>query len=350
MTRDQFIRSFFIVLLVFIVYQTFLIFSPFYQSIFWAAILAFAFFPLYDRIRKGLKSHPTFSSLLTTLVIIFAVLPPLVYIVINLTSQAIQLYQTASDYVREGRLELLIERIRTLQVIQNLQSRTEIWAPLKENAGSWLLRASKEFGNFTALQAGIFTKNIFFISINVFLTMTLVFIFLRDGEKIYQFIYHATPLEDKNKKPIFKQINDTFTAVIRGQLLTAIVQSIVAGIIFWLVGIPLPILFAIVLFFTTLIPVLGAATVWLPLVLYLLGTHQPVRAAILFIFGVLVISLLDNVMKPAIIGEKTKLPYFLLFFGILGGLKIYGFMGIFLAPVVLSLFFALVKIYQEKNW
>jgi predicted PurR-regulated permease PerM len=85
-------------------------------------------------------------------------------------------------------------------------------------------------------------------------------------------------------------------------------------------------------------------------VIYLLSIHEPVRAAILFIFGVLVISLLDNVIKPAVIGEKTKLPYFLLFFGILGGLKLYGFMGIFVAPVVLSLFFALIQIYQEKNW
>jgi predicted PurR-regulated permease PerM len=138
--------------------------------------------------------------------------------------------------------------------------------------------------------------------------------------------------------------------VIRGQLLTAITQAIVAGIIFWMTGIPVPILFAVVLFFTTLIPVLGAATVWVPLVLYLLSIQQHARAAVLFIFGLLVISLLDNVIKPAVIGEKTRLPYFLLFFGILGGLKIYGFMGIFLAPVVLSLFFALIRIYQERNW
>jgi predicted PurR-regulated permease PerM len=77
-----------------------------------------------------------------------------------------------------------------------------------------------------------------------------------------------------------------------------------------------------------------------------LGRHG--KAAILFIFGALVISLIDNLMKPALIGERTRLPYFLLFFGIFGGIKLYGLMGIFIAPVVLSLFFALVKIYQEK--
>lgn len=350
MTRDQFIRSFFIVLLVFIVYQAFLIFSPFYKSIFWAGILSFAFFPVYERVRKALGKRDTLAALLTTIIIMFVVIPPVVYIIFNLAAQAIQLYQVASDYVREGRLELLVERVRTLQAIQNLQARTEIWTPIKDNLGSWMLRASKELGNFTALQVGVITKNVFFITFNLLFSMVLVFIFLRDGEKIYNFVYHVAPLEEKNKKPLFKQINDTFTAVIRGQLLTAIVQAVVAGILFWLVGVPLPLLFAVVLFFTTLIPVLGAATVWFPLTLYLLSIHEPVRAAILFIFGLLVISLLDNAIKPAIIGEKTKLPYFLLFFGILGGLKLYGFMGIFLAPVVLSLFFALIRIYQERNW
>lgn len=349
MTRDQFIRSFFIALLVFIVYQLFRIFSPFYQSIFWAGILSFAFMPIHTFLKQN-KVGNNISALLTTIIVIFVVLPPLIYIVLNLASQAIQLYQSASDYVRDGRLEQLIDRMRNMQAVQNLQAQSEVWTLIKDNAANWLLRVSKEVGNFTALQVGVITKNILLILINVFLTIALIFIFLRDGEKIYQFIFHVTPLEDKNKKPIFKQINDTFAAVIRGQLLTAFIQSLVAGVLFWAVGVPLPLLFAVVLFFTTLIPILGAATVWFPLTVYLFSIHQPVRAAILFVFGLLVISLLDNAIKPAIIGEKTKLPYFLLFFGILGGLKIYGFTGIFLAPVVLSLFFSLIKIYQERNW
>ena len=176
----------------------------------------------------------------------------------------------------------------------------------------------------------------------------LLFIFLKDGEKIYRFIYEIAPLERKNKQPLFGQINDTFSAVIRGQLLTSLTQALVAGVIFWFLGLPLPVLFAAVTFITSMIPVVGASAVWLPLVVYLLTLGQQGRALVLFVFGVLVISLIDNLMKPALIGEKTRLPYFLLFFGILGGIKLYGLMGIFIAPVILSLFFALVKIYQEK--
>ena len=93
---------------------------------------------------------------------------------------------------------------------------------------------------------------------------------------------------------------------------------------------------------------LGAASVWFPIAVYLLIMQFYTKAIILFVVGFFGISLLDNIMKPAIIGEKTKLPYFLLFFGIMGGMKFYGLMGIFLAPVVLSIFFALIKIYREK--
>jgi predicted PurR-regulated permease PerM len=219
MTRDQFIRSFFIVLLVFIVYQLFLIFSPFYNSIFWAAILAFAFFPMYVRIRKDLLSHETLAALLSTIIIILIVIPPVVYVVVNLTSQAIQLYQTASDYVREGKLGLLVDQVRSMQAIQNLQN-SEIWTPLKDNLSNWLLRASKELGNFTAMQVGVVTKNILFITINFLLTVFLLFIFLRDGEKIYHFVYASAPLEEKNKKPLFHRIHDTLVAVLRGQILS----------------------------------------------------------------------------------------------------------------------------------
>lgn len=348
MNKDQFISLCFIALLTFVVWEVFQIFSPFFRAIFWSAILAFGFFPLYVWLRKKLRRNETLAAALTTIAIFLTVIPPVVFLAINLTAQAIDLYQAALDYVREGHLEQLIERIRSFGIVERLEARIFEWGPLKEKAAEWLLASSKAIGNFAATQAGNITKNLFFLSLNVFLMTFLTFVFLKDGERIYNFIYKITPLEEKNKKPIFKQINDTFTAVIRGQILTSMTQAIVAGFIFWILGLPAPILFAALTFLAALVPVAGAAVVWLPLSFYLLLDQQTVRAIILAVLGVSVISVIDNLMKPAIIGEKTKLPYFLLFFGILGGLKLYGFMGIFLAPVILSLFFSLIKIYQEK--
>ena len=348
MTRDQFISLFFVALLVVVVHQICFIFSPFLRAIFWAGILAFAFYPLYEKLRHAFKTRQTFIALLMTIAILLVVIPPVVLLSINLINQAIELYHSATRYVREGELEKLIDQIRSLAVVQRIEARVFQWEPLKETVSSWLLTTTRSIGNFAAVQARVITKNIFLLGLNTLFMIFLLFVFLRDGQTIYRFIYDIAPLEEKMKKAIFNQLNETFAAVIRGQLLTSLVQAIVAGIIFWSLRLPVPIFFATVTFLTALIPVVGASAVWLPLVIYLVTIHHYGRAWILLFLGTFVISLIDNILKPALIGEKTKLPYFLLFFGILGGIKLYGLMGIFLAPVVLSLFFALTKIYQEK--
>ncbi len=348
MTRDQFISLFFIALLIFVVYEIFLIFGPFFHSIFWAAILAFGFYPLYDRLKKALKTHEIIAALLMTVLIFLIVIPPVVLLIINITGQAIDLYQIVSSYVQSGELEKMIDDIRAVPFIQSLEKQIGQWEPLNQNISTWMLNAARNIGNFIATQVGLLTKNLFFVILNVFLVAILLFIFLKDGGKIYQFIYDIAPLEKETKKSVFGQINETFSAVIRGQLLTSLTQAILAGNIFWILGIPASILFGMATFLAALIPVAGPSMIWLPLTIYLFIQQAYVKAVILFLFGLLVISLIDNFMKPILIGEKTKLPYFLLFFGILGGIKLYGLMGIFLAPVILSVFFALVKIYQEK--
>lgn len=348
MKREQFIAYFFIALLIFVVIEVIRIFSPFFDAIFWAAILTFAFYPLYTRLRSHLLGHETLAAVLMTFLIFLTVVPPLILVFVNLTTQAIDLYQLASNYIRDGRFEALVEQIRSWQIIEKIESNVMQWEPLKERTTEWILTSTKAIANFSVAQVGVITKNIFFVGLNMILAFVLVFIFLKDGQNIYEFIYQITPLTEKDKKAIFGQINETFAAVIRGQILTSLTQSAVAGLIFGLLGLPAPIFFAMVTFMSSLIPMFGTWAVWLPFVIYLVAAHEIAKAVILFVVGIGVISLIDNFMKPVLIGEKTKLPYFLLFFGIMGGLKLYGLMGIFLAPVILSLFFVVVKIYRES--
>ena len=348
MKREQFISFFFIAVLGFIIYEVFSIFAPFFTAIFWAAILAFAFYPLYEKLRKWFPKRNNSLALLMTIAVFLVVIPPLIFIIINMTTQIIEFSQWAYSYVRDGKLEQLVEQVRGLPWFQNVQARVFASQPVKDSLSSWFLGATKTLGNLAAAQAGIFTKNIFFVLLNIFFMSFLTFIFFKHGERIYNFIYEIAPFEKETKKALFKQIHETFVAVIRGQLLTSVTQAAVAGILFTVLGVPIPLFFTFLIFLTSLIPILGAASVWFPIAVYFLIMQLYAKAIILFVVGFFGISLLDNLMKPAIIGEKTKLPYFLLFFGIMGGMKFYGLMGIFLAPVVLSLFFALIKIYREK--
>ena len=348
MTKDQFVSLFFIALLCFVTAQIFQIFEPFFKAIFWSAILAFAFFPLHAKIRERFRTKQTLAAVLSAFLIFLIVLPPLVILIVNVTTQAIELYQLAGKYAREGSLERLVESIRSMSFIHKVESHIVEWEPLKQSITEWLLNSTRNLGNMVAHRVGTLTKNSLLVGLNLIFMMGLTFVFLRDGEKIYNFLYHIAPMEEKNKKVIFRHITETFGAVIRGQVLTALTQAFLAGFVFWFLQLPLPILFGALTFLTSLVPILGACIVWGSFVIYLFLLKCYVKAVILLLFGMFVISLIDNFMKPAIIGEKTKLPYFLLFFGILGGLKLYGIMGIFLAPLVLSLFFALINIYKEK--
>lgn len=348
MKREQFISFFFIVALLFIVYEIFRIFSPFFTAIFWAAILAFTFYPIYKKIITRFPNSPNVMALLMTLLVFLIVIPPLTMLLMNTTTQIIEFSQRIYNYVREGRLEQLIEQIRNFPWFQKLETHLFQWEPLKTNLTDWLLKIAKALGNTTAAKMGLLTKNAFFVLLNLFFMIFLTFIFFKHGEKITSFIYEIAPFEKETKSKLFQHIHETLAAVIRGQLLTSLIQSVTAGIIFAFLGIPLPIFFAFLTFITSLIPILGATSVWLPLAIFLFINQQYTAAIILVCLGIFIISLLDNIIKPALIGEKTKLPYFLLFFGIMGGMKLYGLMGIFLAPVMLSLFFALIKIYREK--
>ncbi|OQA58160.1 MAG: putative inner membrane protein [Candidatus Omnitrophica bacterium ADurb.Bin277] len=348
MKREHFISIFFLTALIFIIYLVVRIFSPFVSAMFWSAVLAFAIYPAYALIRKKFPGHDTLTAAVMTFLVFVLIIVPFVLIIINVTVQAIEACQWIYDYVRQGKLEALIETARSTSWIQKIETKIIQWDLLKQHVSSWLINLAKNAGSYTASQVGTFTKNIFFFLLNFFFMFFLTFVFFKHGERIYEFVYQVAPFEKETKDAVFQQINDTFTAVIRGQILTSLAQAIVAGITFWALGIPVPLLFASLVFLVSLIPVLGAASIWVPLAIFLAISQSYTQAIILFAVGALGISLLDNIIKPAIIGERTKLSYFLLFFGIMGGLKLFGLMGIFLAPVVLSVFFALTRIYRRQ--
>ena len=129
---------------------------------------------------------------------------------------------------------------------------------------------------------------------------------------------------------------------------TSVAQGILCGVVFLVLGLPAPHFFGFVTFIATMIPVLGATLVWMPFVVYLFAAQQTTKAVILLLLGVFVISMVDNIIKPILIGERTKVPIFLLFFGVLGGMNAYGFTGVFLGPLCITIFFALVRIYKMR--
>jgi len=348
MQKEQIVSYFFIALFLFVLYQMTLIFSPFSSAISWAAILAFAFYPLYQKLLTATKLPPSIVSFLVTCLVILIVVIPSAMVLLSLMHEAIELYGNVSDYITSGKLEQFILQIRETARSEWTQQFWMRWDPLQQELSDTLLQTAKGIGNFAALQLAAFTKNVLLWILNLIFIAFLLFFFFRDGKSIYEFIYQLVPMARKNKEILSKKINETFGAVIRGQFVTCIIQATLAGFTFWLLAIPLPFLLAFLTFIACLIPVTGAATVWVPVMIYLFAVHAVGKAVALLMIGIFVISLSDNFLKPILIGEKTQLPLLLLFLGILGGVKVYGFVGLFWGPIILSLFFVLARIYREE--
>ncbi len=348
MQKEQIVSYFFVGLFLFVLYQIIRIFSPFFPAISWAAILAFAFYPLYQKILKTTKLNSSVASFLMTCLVVLIVVIPSAIVLISLMREAIDLYYHVSDYITSGKMEQFILQIRETARSEWTQRFWLTWDPLQQEISNTLLQAAKGMGNFAALQLAAFTKNLLIWIINLIFIAFLLFFFFKDGKAIYNFIYQLIPMAHKNKEALSKRINETFAAVIRGQFVTCIIQASVAGFMFWILALPLPFFLAFLTFITCLIPVTGAATVWVPVVIYLFIIHEIGKAVALLIVGIFVISLSDNFLKPILIGERTQLSVPFLFLGILGGVKIYGMIGLFLGPIILSLFFVLTQIYREE--
>ncbi len=347
-SQKHIVAVFFIALLLFIVSQVYFILLPFSEPILWAAIMAFGFYPLYLKIKQFVGGREIPATIITTSIIFLIFVPLAGFLVARLAEEAAHFYHWLTRWVHEGNLRLWAKHFLSLGPIQKIKEQLFEIPLVRQNMKGWITSQASNLVQIAARQSGMMARDIALFFFYSFMTFFLVFFFLKDGARIYRFIYVLTPLEEKTKKELFESLTETLGAALRGQILTSLAQAVIAGLVFWALGLPVPIFFTVLTFFATMIPVFGAAAVWFPFVIYLFATGHTARAVILLGLGVFVISLVDNFLKPLIIGEKTDLPFFLLFLGILGGLEVYGLIGIFLAPIVLSIFFVLIKVYREQ--
>lgn len=337
----------FLALSLFVLYQALTIFSPFFHSMFWGGLLAFAFFPVYRWIRqRGLSERMAAS--LVTIALALIVLVPVSLLLVQLASQAGEWAKEARAFLEgDGLSEWIAWATEQAQAKTPPDWRVN-WHALQRDAQSWLEGTATEVGNYAMGRMGSMTKNILVGGFHALLTIWLLYTFLKTGTQLARTAYQLTPLPVQHKRTLFEQLNDTLAAVIRGQLFTAASQAAVAGVAFLIVGVPYPLLFGALTFFFALLPVVGAGAVWVPLTLWLAAQQSYTQAAILFVLGVGGISLIDNLVRPWLIAGKTGLPYLLLFLSILGGMRAYGLSGLFIGPVVFSILFVLIKIYRQE--
>jgi predicted PurR-regulated permease PerM len=336
-------RSFLILLAIVTALFGFLL-KPFFAPILWACIIAVLFHPVQLRLERWWGPRPNTIALTTLLACIVLVVIPVLLLLTSFIQQGVDLYQRIdTGELRPGQF---LDQIRNaFPAIQELLERFGINTDqLRENAASAAVAASR----LVAQNAFAVGQSTFEFVLKLALMLYVAFFLLRDGRRLTDELVHALPLGDERERMLFQKFSEVTRATVKGNLLVAMVQGALGGIIFWILGLPAALLWGVVMAILSLIPAIGAGLVWLPAALYLYAIGDWVAATVLLLYGFVVIGLADNVLRPILVGRDTKLPDWMVLLSTLGGLALFGINGFVVGPLIAVLFIAFWQIFGRE--
>jgi predicted PurR-regulated permease PerM len=342
--KFNYTRYLFIGLFVFLGVISFLILKPFFKAILAGAVLAYIFYPVYKLAKKWIRSE-VIASLLVSILIVLLFTLPVIFIANSVSQEARSNYVfikriLATGDIVEGECDANAPFCKLETSIGNILKDPDIKFPLT----NLLTKATNFFVNFAAN----FIFSIPSFLLNFFVMMFMIYYLFKDGEVLLYRVQTLLPLKEANQVRILAQLKNVTFAVIYGQIFVAALQGFFGGLAFWIFGVSAPVLWGLVMFILALIPFLGTPLVWLPVSITKLANHEPVAAIGIFIIGV-IISTADNFIKPKIVGDRAKVHPALIFLGVIGGMIFFGFIGLIVGPVVLSIFMRFIEIYEEER-
>lgn len=320
---------------------------PFSGAILWGTVTAILFAPVYRRLLGLLGQRPSLAAFATVLIVIVIVMLPLAALAAALVQEATGLF----DMIKSGQLDFghyfqqvadalphWAKQLLTRFGVANLAAVQQKLAYGLQQGSQFLAAQVLTIGQSTVQ---------FFIDLGVM--VYLLFFLLRDGDRLFDRIKTAIPLRAEQQTALFSKFTAVVRATVKGDILVSMVQGALGGLIFWFLGISAPLLWAVLMAFLSLLPAVGAALVWLPVAVYLLATGAVWKGVVLIAFGALVIGLVDNLLRPALVGKDTKLPDYVVLISTLGGLEMFGLNGFVIGPVVAAIFIAVWQIFTASR-
>lgn len=331
-------EGFFILLLLLTTLAFCLVLKAYYSAIFWAVILTVLFYPLKTRLRRWLGDRNTLATFITLGIICLIVFIPLVLVTTSLAYEGNQLYQSISQ--NRGSLAGDIT-----QMIQHLPEFAQRFLEryglndvdtLQQKVSGLAMQGSHTLAN-SALSIG---QGTFSLTIGFGIMLYLLFFTLKDGSYLVGLILKAIPLTDHAKHHLLLKFAAVSKATVKGTVVVAIVQGALGGIAFAFLGVEGSVLWGALMAFLSLIPAVGSAIIWAPVALYFLVIGPLWKGIALIIFFVVVIGLVDNVLRPLLVGKETRMPDYLVLISTLGGMELFGINGFVIGPLIAALFIA----------
>lgn len=317
------------------------ILQPFVDVLLWAVVLVVVFRPVHRRLLARI-GHPGWAATVSTLLVIVTILGPVTLITLAVANEVRDFAQNLEtnpirldfDSPLFGPLLRWMDQYVDVERYQNpafLRERLEGWT------GTLANRTLGVVGGAVS------------VVVQMFLVIFTMFYLFRDGDAIRAAASDVLPLERSQMRDVLGRTREVIGATVYGVIVIAIIQGVLGGAIFWTLGLPSPLLWGVVMFFLSMIPMAGAFLVWAPAALFLAFTGEWVRAGILVAWGVLVVGSIDNFLSPRLVGKRTRLHELLVFFSVLGGLEVFGVLGLVLGPVVVAITLALVEMVRQAN-
>jgi predicted PurR-regulated permease PerM len=320
---------------------------PFYGAVFWGTILAIIFAPLHRRLLLRMSKRRNLAALTTLLLCIVVAIVPVILITGSLVQEGSVLYQQ----IKSGDLNFGVYFERAINAlppsVHSMLDRFDL-ADIR-SLQQKLSTAAVQGSQFLATQAFSIGQDTFQFVISFGIMLYLLFFLLRDGAALSRRINHAIPMSEAYKRHLARKFTTVVRATIKGNIAVAASQGFLGGIAFWFLGIQGSLLWGVLMAFLSLLPAIGAALIWVPVAAYFLLTGALWQGVGLIAFCVLVIGMVDNILRPILVGKDIKLPDYMVLISTLGGMALFGLNGFVIGPLIAALFIAVWDLFSAEG-
>lgn len=338
-------RTFFFLLLLAVTLAFYGLIAEFVMPIFWALILAVLFHPLQHYLLRTIPDRPSLDAFITTLTIVFAVLIPVFLVVLAVAQEAASIVQDieAGNLHPQTGLAWLQEQIPALT---RLLDRFGVELGQVQEGLSQAAMASGKWIASNALVIGQSTLTFF---LQLFVMLYLLYFFVRDGGIMLQRVRQTLPLDETLARHLGGRFATVARATLKGTFLIGAIQGAIGGLAFWALGLRGPILWGVVMALFSLLPAVGPAIVWIPAAIMLIATGSWIKGVILILIGSVIIGLVDNLLRPVLVGRDAGLPDYIILLATLGGISMFGLSGVLIGPIIAALFFTVWHSFESQR-
>lgn len=331
--------AFFFALIIVLAIAMLYVFRPFFFSIFWAAIIAILFYPAYRWINKQIKM-PSMSSFICVILVIVVLVLPLVTLTMLVVNESFGLYQSVTQRNFLGDVENAASWVEKTPLAPYVKTIRSDWTTYASNA-------TKSISIFLFNNLKNLTQLSLRFAFMLFIMLYTLYYFFKDGPRMLKRLMYLSPLGDKYEEMLYEKFTSTARATLKGTLIVGGIQGLLGGILFWITGVEGALVWGVIMVALSIIPAIGSFIVWLPAGIIMLAIGNTWQGIMILVVGALVISTIDNLLRPPLVGNDIQMHPLIVLFATLGGLIIFGISGFVIGPVLAALFISSMSIYSH---